>query len=371
MWFLISSFFVVANVIWAAEPAAAPDPYSLFEKPGKMVRLSKGNALSMYCSGAGFLTIILEAGFRGGAYASWYKLQPLLSLRHRTCSYDRAGYGFSELGSDLPRDLNHAVRDLHEMLRKSGEKAPYILVGHSNGGLIVGAFADLYPEEVAGLVFLDAAIALKRYPISPAVGAGAVHPNKYLEADLQHVKECGQFAAEHNLAKLAGPQSTCINTEDFSGLPSAMAQVEISNEEKPSFWAALLSESESNYRDQISSQAMALLPHHWSKIPIRVVTAAIPPVDDMKAAELFGIPANDKAALDSARTNRQRWEGRQAEACHYASNCKVRKVPTFMHLVQNADPALVAQTIEEIGNGSVAALHSDPRRGRDARSAFD
>lgn len=299
-------FSLLVGVLSPAELPKVTDPYSLFERPGRMVRLSRGNALSMYCSGTGSPTVMLETGFRGGAYASWYKLQPLISLRHRTCSYDRAGYGFSELEDDLPRDLKHQVSDLHEMLEKAGEKAPYILVGHSNGGLIIGAFADLYPREVAGLVFLDAAMALKRYPVEPSVGKGAPRPNKYLQADLDHIEKCGQFAGDHNVMKLKSTPDACIDPRSFDGLPLAMVKTETSNEEKPSYWAALFSESESNYRHEIGGQAVALLPHHWSKMPIRVITAAIPEMNDQKAAELFGIPERDKAALNDARNNRRR-----------------------------------------------------------------
>ena len=144
-------------------PAQAPsDGYALFEQPGRMVKLPQGIRLSMYCAGAGGPTVILETGFGGGAYLAWHELQPRLARFTRTCSYDRAGYGFSELGDDLPRDTRHDVMDLHALLVASGEPGPYILVGHSDGGHIIGAFADLFPQQVAGLVFLDASVLLDK-----------------------------------------------------------------------------------------------------------------------------------------------------------------------------------------------------------------
>lgn len=311
-----------------------------------MIRLSTGNALSLYCSGQGWPTMVLETGLGGGAYGAWYKLQPMLARRHRTCSYDRAGYGFSELGNDLPRDLKHDVRDLHEMLQRSGEKPPYILVGHSNGGLIVGAFADLYPNEVKGLVFLDAAIAIKKYPVEPAIGPDAPHPNKYLEEQLRQIAACRSFALHGDSRQFAADRNCVFNAPD--GLSPRMALAERSNEEKASFWTALLSETENNYRDVIAGQAMGLLPHHWARLPIRVFTAAIPDVDDEKAAELFGIPAADKAALAQARSNRRRWEELQAHVCRFSTDCKVVRIRTTMHLVQNANPELVAETIDRM-----------------------
>ncbi len=341
-------FCVSLQATSVASAGTHSDPYQLFEKPGKMVRLPQGNALSLYCSGTGSPTIILESGFRGGTYAEWYKLQPVLSVRHRTCSYDRAGYGFSELGSDLPRDLEHQVRDLHVLLQVSGEKRPYVLVGHSNGGLTIGAFADLYPKEVAGLIFLDAAVALKQQPVEAAAGKSAKRLDQYLRADIQQVDQCRKYAVTHDISSLLRPENSCIDVHSFDNLPPAMTHSEISNEEKLSYWKALLSESECNYRGKISAQAVALLPHHWRNIPIRVVTAAVPEVNDAKAAELFGIPTNDKAALNSARASRRRWEERQAEVCQFSKDCRVAKIATTMHQVQNADPNLVAKTIEEI-----------------------
>src|SRR5579875_866750 len=87
------------------------DAYALFEQPGKMVRLPTQNRLSLYCEGRGQPTVVLESGFGGGTWHEWHLLQPLLARDTRVCSYDRAGYGFSELGNDLPRDIKHEVMD--------------------------------------------------------------------------------------------------------------------------------------------------------------------------------------------------------------------------------------------------------------------
>jgi pimeloyl-ACP methyl ester carboxylesterase len=84
---------------------------SLFAKPGRMIPMGKGSRLSMYCIGRGSPTIILESGF-GGTAATWMRLQPVLGELTRTCSYDRAGYGFGQLGSNLPRDLDRSAADL-------------------------------------------------------------------------------------------------------------------------------------------------------------------------------------------------------------------------------------------------------------------
>ena len=73
----------------------------------------------------------------------------------RVCSYDRAGYGWSSAGP-MPRTSGEIARELHALLMASGEKGPYVLVGHSFGGYNVRVYTGKYPAEVAGLVLVDA-----------------------------------------------------------------------------------------------------------------------------------------------------------------------------------------------------------------------
>ncbi|MEO0339857.1 MAG: alpha/beta hydrolase [Bacteroidota bacterium] len=98
-------------------------------------------------------TVVIEAGL-GVPSEHFYWLGEGLKDSLRVVRYDRAGIGYSDL-SDAPRDAETAARDLHTLLENSGESPPYILAGHSIGGLYIRVFAQLYPEEVAGLVFID------------------------------------------------------------------------------------------------------------------------------------------------------------------------------------------------------------------------
>ena len=115
--------FLSASVLYSQNPDDERG-YALFEQPGKMVKITHGAKLSLYCTGSGLPTVVLESGFGGGTYDEWHMLQPRLAHVARTCSYDRAGYGFSELGTDLPRDIRHDVRDLHSLLRNSWRARP-------------------------------------------------------------------------------------------------------------------------------------------------------------------------------------------------------------------------------------------------------
>jgi pimeloyl-ACP methyl ester carboxylesterase len=98
--------------------------------------------------------VILESGL-GVPALGWALVEPGVSRLTRVCSYDRAGYGWSAPGPD-PRTADEIVRELHSALGHAGIPPPYVLVGHSFGGMLVRVFAARYPGEVAGMVLVDA-----------------------------------------------------------------------------------------------------------------------------------------------------------------------------------------------------------------------
>lgn len=333
----------------ARKSQSPSDPYVLYENPGKMVRVHAGNRLSMYCVGAGAPTVVLETGFGGGAYLSWREIQPLLGKITRTCSYDRAGYGFSELGDDLPRDLDHCVADLHDMLVESREPGPYILVGHSNGGKIIGAYADRYPKEVAGLVFLDAAVSLNDdLKDSSAEAAPPADQQAILDKHLASIRRCLARMESAQVPAVPKQNDECIDAADFADLPSAMTKAILASMSSPTYWRAYLSEAECNYGSVNSRQARALLPHAWKDISVRVVIASIASMSDVDLAKAYGISPTDQKAIATARANRTRWEDRQARICESARDCRIDRIPTAKHDVQNAFPRRVAGILAQL-----------------------
>jgi pimeloyl-ACP methyl ester carboxylesterase len=112
-----------------------------------------GHALSLLVGGEGTPTIVFEAGF-GAGLASWTTVQSNIARFARTVSYDRAGIGQSEAGPK-PRAAKQIAEELHLALQSAGIGPPYVLVGHSFGGIYVRVFADMYPKEVAGMVLID------------------------------------------------------------------------------------------------------------------------------------------------------------------------------------------------------------------------
>jgi pimeloyl-ACP methyl ester carboxylesterase len=110
--------------------------------------------MNIDCSGQGSPTVILESG-SGGPSIDWLMVQPKVAKFSRVCSYDRAGYGWSDSGPE-PRSSLQIARELKQLLQAAGEKGPYILVGHSMGGYDIRVYTSQYSNDVAGMVLVDA-----------------------------------------------------------------------------------------------------------------------------------------------------------------------------------------------------------------------
>lgn len=127
-----------------------------FPMPGRLVALGPefpDVALGLICSGSGSPTVIFDSGL-GVPAIGWGESQAGIAKFTRVCAYDRAGYGWSTPGP-MPRTSDQIVRELHVLLRNSGEKPPYVFVAHSFGGYNVRVYTARYPDEVAGLVLVD------------------------------------------------------------------------------------------------------------------------------------------------------------------------------------------------------------------------
>jgi len=139
---------------WSAPLAGQTRPSG--PPPGVLIDVG-GYRLHLFCTGpdsAGAATVVLDAG-AGAFSAAWSAVQQALP-GIRTCAYDRAGWGWSEPGPG-PRTITQEVFELHALLRAAAVSGPYVLVGHSYGGLLARRYAALYGSEVAGMVLVDPA----------------------------------------------------------------------------------------------------------------------------------------------------------------------------------------------------------------------
>lgn len=124
-----------------------------YPPPGQLVDVG-GYRLHINCTGTGSPTVVIDAGL-GDWSASWSSwVQPEVAKTTRVCTYDRAGMGYSEAGP-LPRTAEQFAKELHTLLQHAGIPGPYVLVGHSMGGLPVRVFVHEYATDVAGVVLID------------------------------------------------------------------------------------------------------------------------------------------------------------------------------------------------------------------------
>ena len=116
-----------------------------------------GLSLHLHCLGNGAPTVVMEAGL-GNDGSVWKPVQLEVAQSTRACVYDRAGLGYSGGPAPTPHTNRRMAQELYQLLTQSGHEGPYVLVGHSMGGLNVRLFAAEHPEQVAGMVLVDTTV---------------------------------------------------------------------------------------------------------------------------------------------------------------------------------------------------------------------
>lgn len=144
--YLLTLLALAAALLLTACQGQPPDPLDELVDIGS-------HRLHLNCRGQGTPTVVVDAGI-GESTESWLPLQDRIAPQTRVCTYQRAGYSPSEPGP-RPRDSGRAAGELHALLEAAGEEGPFVLVGHSLGGLNMQVYAGRYPGQVAGLVLLD------------------------------------------------------------------------------------------------------------------------------------------------------------------------------------------------------------------------
>ncbi|MEV8633867.1 alpha/beta hydrolase [Streptosporangium sp. NPDC051023] len=292
---------LAAGVGAAYETNAARADAKLHRAPGRLVDVG-GHRLHIHCTGSGSPTVVLEAGLAESS-ASWEVIQRRASAHHRVCSYDRAGYAWSEEGPS-PRTAERTAQELHALLVASGEAGPYVLVAHSFGGNTARLFADHWRDLTAGLVLID---------VTDETAVTALQISRPLLAVQLTVN---QLVARTGLLRLRGdalvpPEATAAAraaaTVVYGSGSMAAARAEA--------WASVDSAA------QVSATAR---PGAWGDLPVVVICAAGQPESDTEHARRI-------AALSS--------RGRPVVAT------------TTEHYVQNAQPDLV---LDEIGKVAAA-----------------
>jgi pimeloyl-ACP methyl ester carboxylesterase len=126
--------------------------------PGKLYTVD-GYPMHIYCTGQGSPTIVLSSGL-GDDFTAWARVQPILSQTTRACSYDRAGFGWSQSRPGV-QDADAITSQLHHLLAAARVQGPIVLASHSISGIYLRSYAAHYPQDLVGLIFIDGATPLQ------------------------------------------------------------------------------------------------------------------------------------------------------------------------------------------------------------------
>jgi pimeloyl-ACP methyl ester carboxylesterase len=148
----LSPVAVLLSLLTLSAVAQRTPKAPVYAAPGSLVDIG-GYRLHLNCTGKNGPTVVLIAG-AGDFSFDWGLVQPNVARFARVCSYDRAGSAWSDPGP-TPRTMRQEAYELHTLLWAAGMKGPYVLVGHSIGGLIARVYAEQYPKETVGMVLVD------------------------------------------------------------------------------------------------------------------------------------------------------------------------------------------------------------------------
>jgi pimeloyl-ACP methyl ester carboxylesterase len=296
--------FNAVSVFGFAANAQQPKP------TGKLVDLG-GHRLHVNCTGQGLPVVVIENGL-GDFSFDWILVQVQVSRFTRICTYDRGGYAWSDPGPK-PRTFAQLNLELKDTLAKIGERGPFVLVGHSYGGPVVRNFALTYPQEVAGVVFVDAAFEGMRVEIGggKTIRLGDEAKGLAIPAPREEMKESDKAAyTEHADAPAQSRQSPAAQEPldpMYSVLPPA--------EQKLQIWAQALPQMEDaeNSQREWSAENFA----KWLATPQAGALRAIPLIVLTQADGGYG----DNLDVSAAQFEKERKDG-QAKLKALSSNSK-------------------------------------------------
>lgn len=173
-----SALAAVAGIGATYQILASARDWKLVPPPGVRVDVG-GYRMHMLCMGVGEPTVVLDSGL-GDYSIHWRRVQGEIASVTRTCSYDRAGLGWSD-PSPRARTSAAIAEELHTLLHRAGIQPPYVLVGHSMGGLNVRMFQSQYPSETVGMTLVDASHPDQDHKLPPGMAAAIAAYQEHLK----------------------------------------------------------------------------------------------------------------------------------------------------------------------------------------------
>jgi pimeloyl-ACP methyl ester carboxylesterase len=314
---------------------AAPPPV------GRLVDIG-GYRLHLACEGEGGPTVVMEAAI-GETGLLWSLVQPAVAQTTRACVYDRAGLGWSEV-SPKPRTAADMAEELRALLAAAAVPGPYVLVGHSFGGLLVRLYAARYPQEVAGLVLVDSA-----------------HEEQYRRVPTE-IRELVPQLEEQTRQQLEGLKALiesgsldAVMLPIPPGLPAAAADT----------FRALVAAGP-NHVETLLAEQQAVQTIHAEVAAAKINSLGDLPLMVLSHGQPMAMPG---LAEEVNEANEQLWQQLQAELAALSSRGRLVVAHDSGHYIQLERPQLVIDAIAEvvtaarIGSGDPAARASAHKEG--------
>jgi pimeloyl-ACP methyl ester carboxylesterase len=330
VWVILTVGIVVSVLpswaLHAAEKNTQVVSDAVYLKSQRLVEVEPGRRMNVYCSGHGSPAVIFDSGL-GDSTRAWAFVQPRVATFTRACSYDRAGFGFSD-PSPRPSTGANAVEDLRRLLSALRIKPPYVLVGHSLGGLNVRLYAEMHPADVGGLVLVDPTLEdvfTRNEQVDPGRHAGR-------PALLARMESCLD-AKPSDLVEGSDLYTLCVSGDPEPRFSEALNAVAIEQYKRRDTLSAWVSENENVY--SVSADQVRAARRSLGDIPIILLRREPSP---LQANELQAQhDAFEKVKADVS-----------AETAGLSVRGKVRIVKNTDHYIQLDQPEEVTAAILEV-----------------------
>lgn len=267
-----------------------------YAQPGQLIDIGGGRKINLRCSGKGGPTVVLDIG-SSMTSMSWRKVQPLIAAKQRVCSYDRAGFAFSDAGP-MPRTAQAEADDLYALVHAANLETPVVLVGHSRASFIARLYASTHAEDIAGLVLVD--------PVSETLAddaaAYAKSEAKVIAENNEFARKCAEAARKGELDKDTPATKQCV-PGSIPGLSQKLSDSIRNRYKSAAWWEASASESDAA-SDAANAAAVKAAPLP-KDLPLIVLSAQggrdWVAAEDREAADAAYLKAHKRIAAQSSQ----------------------------------------------------------------------
>lgn len=324
-------------------PVANPDPSLLpYMNLSDTVTLADGRRIHFTCMGTGSPTVILTAGM-GDWGVTWNQVQPQIARQTRVCAWDRAGFGFSD-SSRAEQTITATTDDLGAALDRGHFRPPFVLVGHSLGGLETLVLADRRPHQIAGIVLVDPSVPDQAAEMRASAPAMAAALGPLLSTNVALLRHCSEEIRNGTIAIGTPDPDGCLQYP--STYPAALSAVLARLDSDPTRLATEASLLANFERDA----TIAINPRRrYGSVPIIILSATDvqPPPPGLSAEAVAQMPAFQRRFIAA--------HDRLAALSTRGTN---RLVTGTSHYIQRIKPDAVIQAVEEVVNQA----RTGPRR---------